>query len=89
QCIARDKGGLQWASVLSQRPRSADPKIAAKKELKVAIEDTMKKHMAQELRAQSEELMNGVSNYRNIKGGSSLYEGPPHSAGIQTKPERL
>ncbi|KAM7313594.1 TNF receptor-associated factor 6-like [Ixodes scapularis] len=36
---------------------------AANKELKVAIEDTMKTHMAQELRAQSEELMNGVSEY--------------------------
>uniref|UniRef100_A0A131Y4K2 Putative tnf receptor-associated factor 6-b n=1 Tax=Ixodes ricinus TaxID=34613 RepID=A0A131Y4K2_IXORI len=31
---------------------------AANKELKVAIEDTMKTHMAQELRAQHEELMN-------------------------------
>ncbi|KAM7309509.1 uncharacterized protein ISCGN_006516 [Ixodes scapularis] len=36
---------------------------AANKELKVTIEDTMKTYMAQELRAQSEELMNGVSNY--------------------------
>ncbi|XP_040063926.1 TNF receptor-associated factor 4-like [Ixodes scapularis] len=36
---------------------------AANKELKAAIEDTMKTHVAQELRAQSEELMNGLSEY--------------------------
>ncbi|EEC06835.1 hypothetical protein IscW_ISCW003586 [Ixodes scapularis] len=90
QCITRDKGGLLGASVVSQRPGSADPKIAANKELKVAIEDTMKTHMAQELRAQSEELMNGVSDYDcNIKDGTSLYDRPPQQARIQTQAQRL
>ncbi|CAN7985903.1 unnamed protein product, partial [Ixodes pacificus] len=35
---------------------------AANKELKVAIEDTMKTHMAQELSVQYEELMKSVSD---------------------------